>query len=84
MTLLGWREWHDTSPDLCLVLAILLIAGCAACHTLSVPEAIPPCPPPSHAMVVEARAGALDDAPAVVDYLGRIENFCDGLGAMNE
>lgn len=84
MISLGWRAWQDISPDLCLLWALLLIGGCAACHTLSVPGAIPPCPPPSHAMVVEARAGALDDAPGTVDYLGRLENFCDGLEDMDE
>jgi len=83
MTLLGWREWHDTSPDLCLVLAILLIGGCAACHTMSVPETIPPCPAPTMEMIEEASSGALWDAPAVVDYLGRIENYCDGIAALD-
>lgn len=46
------------------------------------PGAIPECPSPTLSMLEEAHV--LDRAPAIADYLGRIELFCQGVEAMND
>jgi hypothetical protein len=79
MTLNGWLAWPRLSDDLlCLILALSLVAGCAACQTLRAPT-FPTCPTPTMEMVNEATVGALDDAPATLYYLGQIENWCDAV-----
>lgn len=85
MICLGWLKWGDVSPDLCLVVALFVIGGCAACETLmTVPAVVPPCPTPTLAMIEEAASGAIDDAPAISEFLGKIENYCFGIEALNE
>jgi len=77
------RSWLITFPDLHLVVALSLIAGCAACeHTRTIPRGIPLCPEPTIRMVIELEAGALDDAPHTEEYLGRLELYCVGIDAM--
>jgi hypothetical protein len=68
-----------------LVAVLFVIAGCAACQNMkSIPSVIPPCPTPTHAMVNEAASGSLDDSPAIEEYLGRIELYCDAISELRK
>ena len=66
----------------CLAVGISVLLGCAACETMTGPGTIPECPAPTLSMLEEAHI--LDRAPAIADYLGRIELYCQGVEAMNE
>lgn len=73
----GWRSmpWQDRL----LVAVVLLIVGSSGCCTTPPEPMFPTCPIPSVPMIVEIGDGALNDAPATEEYLGRIENLCDAL-----
>ena len=72
--------WHSTPClDRLLVAALLLIVGSSGCCTTPPTPMFPTCPTPTTEMVVELGSGALDDAPSVEEYLGRVENLCDAL-----
>jgi hypothetical protein len=35
-------------------------------------------------MAIEAMSGSLEDSPAIEDYLGRIENYCDAIAELRK
>ena len=75
----GWRlmPWQDRL----LAGMLLLVAGSHVCCASPPTPMFPTCPTPTTEMVVELNSGALDDAPAVEEFLGRVENLCDALEA---
>lgn len=74
---LAWRSMR--CPDRLLAVALLLIVGSSGCCTTPQTPMFPTCPTPTTEMVAELESGALDDAPSVEEYLGRVENLCDAL-----
>ena len=80
MTLKDWIEPTYDCSVILLVELLSIVAGCAACQSMrTVPSVIPPCPTPTRTMAIEAMSGSLEDSPAIEDYLGRIENYCDAI-----
>lgn len=44
---------------------------------------IPDCPGVTMEMVDELWLGGLDDSPAIEQYLGRVEGYCDAVSEVN-
>jgi len=76
---LGWHSTHY--QDRLLVALLLLVAGFLGCCTTPPKPMFPTCPTPTTEMVVELNDGSLDDAPAIEEFLGRVENLCAALEA---
>ena len=81
-TLDALRDLSRQPDALCLGVLIFVLLGCAACETIQGPGRIPECPAPTLSMIDEAHH--LERAPAIADYLGRIELYCAGIEAMND
>ena len=68
-----------TLHDRLLVAVLLFVVGADVCCATKKTPMFPTCPTPTTEMVDELEDGALDDAPAIEEFLGRVENMCDAL-----
>jgi hypothetical protein len=79
------RRLSSTSPALSVnrlpLGLLLLLVGALGCPTVEGPGLMgaPECPEVTLEMVDELWLGRLDDAPAIEDYLGRIEGYCEAV-----
>ena len=83
-----WKDLIEPTYDCSVILLAALlsiVAGGAACQSMrTVPSVIPPCPTTTWEMAIEAMSGSLEDSPAIEDYLGRIENYCDAIAELRK
>lgn len=68
-----------------LVLLSCLVGGVGCPHRpIGLPTGmIPDCPGVTMEMVDELWLGGLDDSPAIEQYLGRVEGYCDAVSEVN-
>lgn len=60
------------------VLSLFLVGG-LGCATSEGMVTIPECPSVTMEMIEELWRGGLNDSPAIEDYLGRVERYCEAV-----
>ena len=83
-----WKHWADLCRSLrrhwvslLFGVGLLPLAGGLGCANKVVGSQVPDCPPVTSEMIVELWRGSLDYSPAIEDYLGRMEAYCDAVRA---